>query len=318
MARGHLVVRRRPADFVIAEVDGDHIGERTLKGRRAIEWVSTETGKVNMTLVNAVCRLSVILAAATPFRALAADLTDTANHHGRAFVAGTSLPARTVGLGLVGGVVDSTSRHRFVGTLSNADDPQGPQVALNGFAEWAITDRLSWGIFSGLFRYRFGDRGGWEVVPTGGVATFSYTSLEGFAWMPLASLAVRKWLGVHHSVTFSSEAYAALSKTRSIEDDLALTSSFSVNLRPGSMVTINLGVGSRYDGGRPFNGKGPTVPHQWAVEFGGVETIGVRYRPLVQFHITPRFSIDVLARAGWGLDDRSLRYNALGGFSYAW
>jgi hypothetical protein len=206
-------------------------------------------------------------------------------------ITGTTLPRRTVALGLALGVStlwENFSTSTLEGRSSSPNAASG--LALQATLIWGITDRLSWAIGTGAFAYRFGQRGGWELVPAAGIFGWGYSSVEGWLVQPGAVLGIRRWFGDRLALSATGGATTAARKGE-VAKRWQLSGTLGVSNTYRNLVTFNFAgsavrtFGERSDGTR--------------FEFGAVQSLGFRTLPLIQIHLPRGFSLDLVVSGGY-------------------
>jgi hypothetical protein len=202
---------------------------------------------------------------------------------------GTGIPAGHVDLSLVGGVYHNDP-NPLMGIVSS-----GPNFVWGVSAIWGITDRLEWYIGMPALAYRFGDRGGLEWIPYGGIINWGpQVSSNGFGlnYQLAAGLNTRYWLGNTRFIstnlsTFSNTATVPVSGqvSGSSPDTWAGSAAVSFSQRLKDIVTLSIGVSWTenyiYEGGLP----GPSTS---GAELG----VGSVSHPLVSVRVLRRMSLD--------------------------
>jgi hypothetical protein len=210
---------------------------------------------------------------------------------------------------------------------SRSEKPLERSFAGHMTITYGITDRLVWSGPVPAFAYRFGEEGSFEIIPRGGLTSIGYSSLEGVIGSLDAGVALRAWTAPHQSVIASFSAdwtFAARTSSDQIRSSRGRTldvyASLGYALTLHDAVSLHFGAGI-YAQPRVRDVEPPTavpvpVPSA-AITFGSVQALGWRSLPLVQVHVSRRFSID--AHASWSVDLRGggVRDRYLGGFTYA-
>jgi hypothetical protein len=179
-----------------------------------------------------------------------------------------------------------------------------------------LTDRLEMTIPFPGFVYRFGNRGGVEVL-TGVGARPGVVECGKDCFKPVYSVAtgllVRWWLSdriaLNGGVMVSH--FGDFTGTRPFTVDGTAILGFS--LTAYDIVTMNLGVAFWVD---------PIAPGAFGQEsmgyaIGGVQTLGLRRLPLVQVHLWPTVSLDLDLAFNQSLKTSTLHAAFGGGFSWA-
>jgi hypothetical protein len=203
---------------------------------------------------------------------------------------GTGIPAGHVDLSVVAGVYHNDPNPLF-GVVAG-----GPSFVWGVSGVWAITDRLEWYIGMPALAYRFGDRGGVEWIPYGGIINWGpqTSSNGGFGlnYQIAAGLDTRWWFGNTRYLTvdlstFSNSATVPLSGqiSGSSPDTWASTGSVSFSQRLRDIVTLSLGVSCTGN----YLYQGVLAPSgQSNLELG----IGSVNHPLVSVRVLRRMSLD--------------------------
>jgi hypothetical protein len=201
---------------------------------------------------------------------------------------GTGIPAGHVDVSVVAGVYHNDPNPLF-GVVSN-----GPSFVWGVSAVWGITDRLEWYVGMPAFAYRFGDRGGIELIPYGGIINWGpQTNSNGFGlnYQMAAGLDTHFWLGNTRFIgvdvsTFSNTATIPVSGqiSGSSPDTWAGSGAVSFSQRLKDIVTLSIGLSYTenylFDGGLP----GPNSN----LELG----LGSVSHPLVSVRVLRRMSLD--------------------------
>lgn len=191
-----------------------------------------------------------------------------------------------------------------------------------GSFTYGITDRLAWSIPVPAFAYRIGTEGTFEVIPRLGLTAIGYSSLGGVVGTTDVGVATRTWLTPDLSIISDASTDYSFGSFESMRARASLGASFDI----GRVVTITAGAG--WAGWRRLdepnvvalpNVTQPAPPPRTTSSFviGSVQGLGYRPLPLVQVHLSRRFSLD--AYASWQIDLKggpaSDRY--LAGFTWA-
>jgi hypothetical protein len=186
--------------------------------------------------------------------------------------------------------------------------------------QFGITDRLSW-TFPAGFAYRLGTQGRFEVIPFAGLSSFGYANYLGAIFNLTAGVDARLWLARDQSLILGLHAeYDTFIRTSdvlqqtylatAIANSAALTYAATID----RVVTLHFGVGvytseAVRSGVRPYLGP--------AVAFGGARTLAYRPLPLVEVHVSRRFSLDATAAWLYDVNSGDIGEEYLGGFTYA-
>lgn len=197
---------------------------------------------------------------------------------------------------------------------------------LEGYLQWALTDRLTWAIGTGAFAYRFGTPGGWEVVPQGGLIGWGFSSFEGFIAQLGAGVTVRRWLGQDKALNFELTGFAQRTRLRPLTDEPEAEATAGWSQTIANRVTFNLGLAFRYERTRGQQGftsrEGipqaavPPGERLW-IGVGSVQIMALRTLPLVQVHLRDNLTIDLHARLRRQIDGTQWQYATLIGSSFA-
>ncbi len=202
---------------------------------------------------------------------------------------GTGIPAGHVDLSVVAGVYHNDPNPLF-GVVAG-----GPSFVWGVSGIWAITDRLEWYIGMPALAYRFGDRGGVELIPYGGIVNWGpQSSSNGFGlnYQIAAGLDTRVWFGNTRYLTldlstFSNTATIPVSGqvTESSPDTWASTGAVSFSQRLRDIVTLSIGVSCT--GNYLYQGL-LAPPGETNLQLG----IGSVSHPLVSVRVLRRMSLD--------------------------
>lgn len=198
---------------------------------------------------------------------------------------------------------------------------------------YGLTDRLALGvpfstIGSGvgtglLLHYRLGEAGRFEVIPFGGPGFIDvgWGRSESFAVGFEAGADVRAWTARNASVILGlSGGYTRTDAGHGVGGSLSIGGAWTI----GDVVTLHFAV----DGGvsqfsvRPGSTLAAVTPPTYTTlsfALGSVQALGSLSLPLVQVHVTPRFSLDAHASwaVGFGATSTSVVERYLGGFTWA-
>jgi hypothetical protein len=200
---------------------------------------------------------------------------------------------------------------------------------------YGITDRLSWSVPLPAFSYRFGNEGTFEGIARGGLASFAFAYASRYAILGTldAGFATRTWLtrdlslvsdaSIDHELHLGTERSEAGAQPR---DYLSLRASGGIAWNAGERLTLALGGG--LTGDVALQGSSVALPASTspasirqpgstAFVVGSVQSLGYRPLPLVQIHLSRRFSLDGYASLGFDLRGGPLRDRYLAGFTVA-
>ena len=187
---------------------------------------------------------------------------------------------------------------------------------------FGITDRLSWSA-PGSFSYRFGQAEAFEVIASAGLGFNGIDNVVGIYFTPNAGLEARIWTAQNQSLTLGAWAsFSTALRTATRASDLpnglgkllATGGAIGYNVTIGNVVSLHLAAGATtYEAVAPktYFTPGPFV-------FVGSESLAYQYRPLVQVHVSRRFSFDAVAAWGYNLSTGAFSDEYLGGFTYAY
>ncbi len=198
-------------------------------------------------------------------------------------------------------------------------------------ATHGITDRLSWAVPVPAFAYRFGTEGSFEVIPRAGLTSIGYSNVEGVIGTVDAGLGTRVWLTPNASlISNASTDWDWLIRTSDVaptsrrSDVLTLRASVGFSWNVGDRVTLAMGLGMS---GPVVVHRTPQTPYEIALGYspsyppttalvGSIQTLGYRPLPLLQVHMSKRFSLDAYASFGVDLRNGTLRDRYLAGFTW--
>jgi hypothetical protein len=194
--------------------------------------------------------------------------------------------------------------------------------ATSGSFNYGITDRLSWTLPGGL-SYRFGTAGHAEVVVSAGVTSVGYAAALGLIVNPSADVKVRLWtapgqsliLGAYASFPTFVQTESGPSPDTNLAKFLANGGSIGYAATIGDVVTLHLAAA--------VTGYEPVVPTGWRTPgvtlfLGSFQSIGFQDLPLVQVHVSRRFSLDAYTQ--WAFTPSTNRFgdSYLAGFTFAY
>ncbi|MBI5545612.1 MAG: caspase family protein [Deltaproteobacteria bacterium] len=219
-------------------------------------------------------------------------------------------------------------RHMELTTLAGLAHTSAPALSFSAhnFATtasltWGLTDRFELSIPLPALAYRFGHRGGWEVIPWGGVFGGGVIDRcdEGVdkdcvsaGYEPMAGVSVRWWLTDRAALNGGlTGAYLGFFK-RSERDALFVQGTLGFSFTAYDLLTINLAAAL-------------TVPviegtlrqtSGFQLSLGSVQNIGVRQLPLFQIHVMPKLSLDAHISLTENLKTKDLTTAFMGGATW--
>jgi len=244
-----------------------------------------------------------------------------------------------LGLGVSSGRGGFFGSPLYLGARESANAPLERSFAAVGAITYGITSRLSVAAPVPAFAYRLGNEGSFEVIPRAGLTDLGYTTWVGGGLYATVDggLAVRSWLT--RDLSFVSNASASSTIGHSEPDSwyfskeggvvrlryrvLDAQASAGLVWNIENRVTLALGVGwsgrirlARTDSEPAVDDALPQPLTSSAVVVGAVQAIGYRPLPLLQVHLSRRFSVD--GYASWSIDLRNgeVRDRYLGGFTW--
>jgi hypothetical protein len=191
-----------------------------------------------------------------------------------------------------------------------------------GALTYGVTDRLTWNAPLPVFGYRFGREGDYEFIPIGGITSLGYGNISGIVSSVGAGIAARVWTSPslslvgtasanwHFRLTTSSRQAA----TRYLDEDrVTLASALGLAWEAAPVVTFHIAAGFSTD----TLGRYPSPAPYGLLSIGSTQGLESGALPLVQIHLSRRFSLD--AHAGWWVNLRSggVSDQYLGGFTWA-
>lgn len=204
------------------------------------------------------------------------------------------------------------------------------QLAGLASLRYGLSDRLTWAIPTLAFAYRFGDRGGTEIIPYGGITTWGigYSSIEG--WIGQLGLgagaALRWWADPDTAVNVTGSIG---STARWAQNDGEIDG-FDASFGPttwGAAATVGLTHHLTRRVALNVGARGAAVPIasgdvadtlEPTVEVGSVQSVGLRALPLVEVKLTDGVSIDGHASLGYGVADGTRTSRLLLGSTFTW
>ncbi|HEU4406275.1 MAG TPA: caspase family protein [Polyangiaceae bacterium] len=202
---------------------------------------------------------------------------------------------------------------------------------------YGLTDRLSLQVPVPALAYRFGQAGSFEAIPRFGLTSLGY--VLGGGGNPLlgtldAGVAARAWVAPDLSLIATASAdwdWQITTAKADLPDDgyrrgerLNLRAGLGLSWDVNEHVTLALGVGlsgslAVVDEAVPLTLSGTNDfvrgTRETAVLFGSVQALGYRPLPLVQVHLSRKFSLDGYASVGVDFEGR-LRDRYLAGFTW--
>jgi hypothetical protein len=235
----------------------------------------------------------------------------------------------------------ATAGPRRYGSLyvppEGAREPQLERDLDGAFAlTYGITDRLAWSVPVPAFSYRIGNHGAFEIIPRAGLVSIGYSSLEGVIGSLDGGVATRAWVTPRLSlVANGSVGWGFRGRQWAIRDTASQTvwaraDTLNMSASGGALwsvhdaVTLHFGLGwsGRAVLAQPeVAGVDPadivTTRPSSALVLGAVQELGYRPLPLLQVHLSRRFSLD--GYASWAVDLQSgdLHDRYLAGFTWA-
>lgn len=209
----------------------------------------------------------------------------------------------------------------------------GSSSELSGVAAlgYGLSDRLTLEILTPALVYRFGDRGGTELVLAGGITGWSIgkSSVEG--WVGSIDLGAgataRRWLSVdtalNAGVTIESRAGWGRRETSALDGSRGLdtwggTASLGLTQHLGDRWTLNLG--GRAATAVVVDGQPVETAEQASAEIaiGSVQLVGLRTLPLVTYRITGLATIDLYGSFGYEIDTGTTEATYMAGTTVVW
>ncbi len=214
--------------------------------------------------------------------------------------------------------------------VSHASAPSGLNLTPNSGLDTAfsinygITDRLEVSLLNPSLAYRFGERGGLELLPWAGMVKwgFGFNNVESSAFsMTLAAgLQARKWLSFDKAFNFGVDVHSSglWSRLRTQQlDNLSGQLSAGYSQTVAEMVTFNIGTG--FSVPLVTSSQVRDIPgHQdshW-LSFGSVQTNAFRSLPLVQIHLREAVSLDAHANIAVNLTDGQVLETYMAGATF--
>jgi hypothetical protein len=229
---------------------------------------------------------------------------------------------------------------------------QDRSLATSFVAPRAFGDRLQWLIPSLAFSYRFGEQGGLELVPWGGIPGWGlgFSSMEGtiVEAEPGIGLDLRQWLTPRSSLEFGLDFYSALRWHSRRENRVVfeipngstpmsdapqklrryhgtprwvgpttwragLTAGYTHTLAD----TVTLHLGAAFLQNVVYKGELPGI-NDFVLSFGSVQTLGLRSLPLVRIHVTDWFALNAEVAVAYRFARKKTEETYMGGASFLW
>lgn len=235
----------------------------------------------------------------------------------------STVPAQHVELRLAGGVLRGGEQpgQFFLGA--------GGYTGMFGLY-WGLSDRLQLSLLTPALALRLGERGATEWIPWAGVTQWSLRGQFGGStpWTLSAELGAgldaRWWVSESQSFTVGLSAFSpsswntqggsSLLQVWQAEVGAAYTYQF------GELLSLNLGLNVRNNtplGAIDVGGSGGGGPLSLSLGLGSVRSVGVRPLPLVQLHLSERFTLDGYASLVLDVPSLSLQQSYLAGFTWS-
>jgi hypothetical protein len=197
-------------------------------------------------------------------------------------------------------------------TTRNSDSLLGGVANLS----WGISDRLQLSVLSPTLTYRFGELGSQELLLFTGLASWGFSSVEGFLLNPGAGAELRLWTSDRLAITarLAATAYGEILGRR---DVVQASASAGYRHTLGDVVTLNLQLG--FSRNVLVNGVlGRQEAAASTIAIGSFDEQGARAAPLLQFHLSDRWSLDGHASIGFNLGEPQLYERYLVGATFTW
>jgi hypothetical protein len=232
----------------------------------------------------------------------------------------SSLPAGWFELSLAIGAATGPAT-RPVGYNADAQSVNSLErsVALAGHVTYAFTDRFTWSIPLPAFSYRFGEPGHFEVMPRLGLVGAGYSSSTGLLANTDAGVSARLGTGLSQSVIAGFAGWYNFSIRTADDQSSSRARAWGFTGEAGYGWTIHNAVSFYFGVGLQhaivIEQNAPNLV-QNALRFGSVLMLGYRSLPLVQVHLSPKFSLD--AHASWAIvmETGGFSDRYLGGFTW--
>lgn len=210
------------------------------------------------------------------------------------------------------------------------DGASSSQLAGLASLRYGLSDRLTWAIPTLAFAYRFGDRGGTEVIPFGGITSWGlgYSSIEGWiGQLGLGAGAALRWWSDPDTAINLTASVGSSARWSQHDDEI---DGFDASFGPttwGAAASVGL---SHHLGDRlvlNVGARGSTLPIvsgeldrslEPAIEVGSVQSVGLRSLPLVEVRVRDGISIDLHGSLGYEVASGDRTSRVLGGSTFTW
>jgi hypothetical protein len=213
----------------------------------------------------------------------------------------SSLPAHWFALSLAAGVATGPASRP---ARYNADPQRSMSLErkldFDGYFTYAFTDRFTWSMPLPAFSYRFGEPGHFELMPRLGLVGLGYISSEGLFAATDGGVSARLWTDPSQSLIAGVSAVGNFAIRTADDQSGSRLRAWSLSGQLGygwtihNVVSLHLGVGFVH--GITLEQSQSNVTRN-VLQLGSVLMLGYRSLPLVQVHLSTKFSLD--AHASW-------------------
>lgn len=216
------------------------------------------------------------------------------------------------------------------GVLSDEGADPTERGAERALALWlaaslGLTERLQWTVGTGALAYRFGRRGGVEVVPWGGLTSWAlgYRQDRGltFSYGLGLGLDLRLWPTTEQGllVSLAAASEGAAGGVRVLPTTWRTRIGLGYGLTVRRVVTLNLALALEQNllyTGRLADPSPTGAELDLTLRLGAVQSLALRPLPLIQVHLNRYVSLDGYAGLGIRLRDNSLQEHYLLGLTF--
>lgn len=217
-----------------------------------------------------------------------------------------------------------------------------------------LSDRFQWAVPTLGFAYRFGQPGGMELIPWGGIVSWSVdvSSVESVIFEAKlgAGTDARFWLGPRNSINLGAGLTSQYQKyfghaglvvepeTWRLDTTVGYSHIFGdyLSVHPGLRLSQNLTHGDRHEYSKSLDGS--ATFDRWFVDreiewtpaslssrgrngvlsIGSVQSFGMRSLPLIQLHLGDVWSLDLHANVSFSFVTRKVSESYMAGCTWTW